>query len=136
MEYVRSIILLAVVLALPLICSDAVVAASETVTQELRVTAKVPHHRDIIVDKNGIIVEISSNTKEDVRPTVYLERMEPKNKKPLTDKLYRQYRKYVPEGTAAYGVLYQRGLPVSLLNKASVSTNTVGMVFGRTRVDS
>lgn len=83
--------------------------------QELHVQAIVPHHRDIVLDHTGRIVRIFSNTAEDVRPTVYVGSIAPKNKKPLTDKLYGQYRRHVPEGTAAYGVLYERSLPVSLL---------------------
>lgn len=91
--------------------------ATKSVVQEIRVTASVPHHRDIVIDQSGRISEISSNTLKDVKPTVYLLSVDPKHKKPLTDKLYRQYRQHIPDGTSAYGVLYKRDVTASLLRK-------------------
>lgn len=124
MQYVRGLILLSISLALPLLYGSQARAATEPIVQELHVTAVVPHHRDIIIDQTGTILEIASNTTKDVRPTVYLGSIAPKNKKPLTDKLYKQYRQHVPIGTADYGVLYQRSIPLSLLR-----TNAAGTRF-------
>lgn len=95
-------------LLLPLLISGQALAAANSITQELTVTAVVPAHRDIITDRNGDIVRITSNTKDDVVPDVYLEDTIPENKRPLTAELYAQYRDHVPEGTARYGVLYTR----------------------------
>lgn len=122
MKHIREAILLAIVFALPFVVNGHVSAASDQVVQELHVTAKVPHHRDIVIDNTGNITHIYSNTKQDVKPDVYLGSVEPKNKKPLTDKLYKQYRKHVPTGTAEYGILYQKGIPVSLFNSKYTSS--------------
>lgn len=97
-------------------------AHTVTVTQELHITAIVPAHRDIILDTAGNISKIISNTPEDVTPDVYLLDTIPANKRPLTDDLYKQYRKLVSYGTAKYGVLYQRPLPTFLASILSRGT--------------
>jgi hypothetical protein len=81
-------------------------ARGGSITQELHVSARIPAHRDIILDVSGRIIQISSNTSEDVTPQVYLLEGTPKNRRPLTAELYKEYRRSVPEGTAKYGVLY------------------------------
>jgi hypothetical protein len=89
--------------------------AKQPITQELHVTAVVPAHRDIVVDHNGTIQEITSNTLEDVTPTVYYREVQPDNRRILTSELYKEYRAYVPEGTAKYGVLYKQDILTALL---------------------
>lgn len=90
-------------------------AAALSSAQTITVTAVVPAHRDIIIDGNGNITEIVSNTKDDVTPVVFLgEDGSEKNKRPLTDEIYDKYRKLVPAGTAKYGILYKQTLPVAL----------------------
>lgn len=88
-------------------------------TRELKVTAVVPGHGDIVINTRGDILEITSNTLEDVPPQVYLNKNTPRNKKELTAELYKEYRKKVPEGTAEYGKLYEAGLPALLVLTAS-----------------
>lgn len=121
MKHIRGVLLLAVVLAMPMALGGQVSAASEQSVQELRVTAKVPHRRDIVIDHGGNITQIVSNTKQDVTPSVYLGAINSGNKKPLTDRVYKQYRKHVPKGTAEYGMLYQRGIPLSILKPTNMS---------------
>jgi hypothetical protein len=123
MKQWRGFGLLLLTLLVPLFTSGQVFAATLSSTQELHVTATIPSHRDIIIDSKGQIVSITSNTPEDVQPDVYLLSPEPNNQKPLTDTLYKQYRKYVPEGTAKYGVLYQRSVLATLL-KPQLSVNS------------
>jgi hypothetical protein len=88
---------------------------TRSVVQELKVTARVAPVRHIIVDRTGQIIRITSNTPEDVRPQVFLLDSRPANVRPLSDETYRAYRSLVPAGTARYGVLYERGLPVAQL---------------------
>jgi hypothetical protein len=112
----------------PLLLGGQVFAASESITQQITVTAIVPSHRDIILDKKGQIVEIDSNTKEDVTPDVYAGSYSDAHKQPLTDEVYAEYRTHVPAGTAKYGVLYKR--PIAVLatsSKPSVSA----IIFSR-----
>lgn len=108
MQQWRQVTSLIIALAVPLVFGGQVSAAGQSIAQELQVTATVPHHRDIIVDSTGNILEITSNTPEDVEPKVYFESVSDTNRRPLTPELYKQYREFVPEGTAKYGVLYQR----------------------------
>lgn len=89
-------------------------ARTLSASQELTVTAVVPAHRDIVVSASGEILEITSNTPEDVTPQVYLGSVAPENQQELTPDLLRQYRLLVPEGTAAYGTLYEAPMPARL----------------------
>lgn len=93
----------------PLLAVASASAETMSVSVQITVTAVVPSHRDIILDQSGHIMSITSNTTEDVTPTVYALTVDPQHKLPLTDDLYAQYRTYVPVGTAKYGVLYSRG---------------------------
>src|SRR5689334_4660334 len=106
----RILVLLSLVT--PLLFSGSVMAAAEpespgSVVQELHVKAEVLEHRDIILDNRGQILRIISNTLQDVTPVVYVSDTIPENQRPLTDELYQQYRRLVPEGTAKYGTLYE-----------------------------
>lgn len=114
MKQVRNIIVLSMALMLPLV-SGGTVAVAESITHEIQVTAIVPARRDILVDKKGQIVQITSNTTEDVTPTVYAGNVSEKNKQQLTAEIYEQYREHIPEGTAKYGILYQRTV-ISMLS--------------------
>lgn len=80
-------------------------------TQELIVTATVTPKRRIVVDTAGRIVRIVSNTTEDVRPDVYTFDIAPRNATKLTDGIYKEYRRLVPEGTGSAGILYDRTDP-------------------------
>jgi hypothetical protein len=108
MKHMRRLIGFIIALLIPLGISAPVFAETQSVSVQITVTAVVPSHRDIILDKNGNITEIDSNTKEDVTPDAYIGSAKPENKVPLTDDLFGQYRQHVPEGTAKYGVLYKR----------------------------
>lgn len=114
-------IMLLSVTSIPAASVSAASVPTEAITQKLYVTALVPHHRDIIIDYRGDIIEIVSNTTKDVTPDVYLMEVADANKRPLTAELLHQYRSHVPEGSGNAGVLYQRGLPLTLLGKARFS---------------
>lgn len=112
----RRFIGLIIALLIPLGLSAPVFAETESIGIQITVTAVVPSHRDIIIDKNGNILEIDSNTKEDVMPDVYLNKATPENKQPLTPDLYNEYRSHVPAGTDTYGVLYKRPAYTTILS--------------------
>jgi hypothetical protein len=116
--------LLALVLTFSIIVGSTIPVAAESLpsTQEIKVTAVVPSHRDIVLDNKGRITQITSNTLEDVTPGVYAGDIRPQNKKDLTPALMTEYRKYVPDGTAKYGTLYEAGLPFQL--SAAYTRNT------------
>jgi hypothetical protein len=82
--------------------------ASNAISRELHVKARVLGHRDIVLDLGGNISKIISNTPDDVTPDVYSLDTVAENQQPLTDELMREYRRLVPAGTAKYGILYDR----------------------------
>lgn len=104
-------------LSVPLFSGGQVFAETLTAAQEITVTAIVPPHRDIILDNAGRIVEIDSNTKEDVAPTPYHLAATPPNQIPLTPELLAAYRQLVPVGTATYGVLYKQS-PLAVVSRS------------------
>lgn len=104
----KHVLLIFSLLALPVLLTGTAMAATQTITREIQVSAVVPDRRDVVVDLTGNIVRITSNTPSDVLPSVYLLENAPENAVPLTPELYEQYRRLVPEGTAKYGVLYER----------------------------
>ena len=79
---------------------------SSSITQEIRVTARVLPQRHITIDATGAIIKITSNTVEDVKPEVFTNIDTPANKRNLTPEIYRQYRSRIPAGTTKSGVLY------------------------------
>ena len=82
-------------------------ASTPKYNNKLKVTGVVLPAQYIIVDEQGTILEISSNTTQDVKPRVYLHTIHKDNVRPLTSEIYRQYRRIVPPGQAKVGVLYQ-----------------------------
>lgn len=119
MVNVRNLTSLLLIVAVLTTAGGQAHASSKPIMQELRVTAVVPAHRDIIVDLSGRIIKITSNTREDVAPTVYTLDINDSNRSPLTEEMYANYRKLVPQGTDRTGVLYQMnvrstGIPVVL----------------------
>lgn len=107
MRYIKRVAIILLALAVPLLYSGSSQAAPTSVTQELKVTARVLPARQVILDQRGDIIRITSNTPEDIMPTVYISNDIPSNRIPLSESTYIEYRKYVPVGTAKYGVLYE-----------------------------
>jgi hypothetical protein len=114
-----------------LLGSGEVFAASPTdqisVTHELHVTATVPPMRHIILSPTGQITEITSNTLDDIVPTAYVVNDIPGNERPLTPALMQSYRRFVPEGTAKYGILYKQTAVLAHVT-TDRSSNHVGEV--------
>lgn len=118
MKHIGTITGLITALLFPLLLSGQAFAETETLSasQQIVVTAVVPSHRDIILDNTGHIVEIDSNTLEDVTPLAYHYSATPGNQVELTAKLLSTYRQLVPEGTAKYGVLYKQS-PLAVISR-------------------
>jgi hypothetical protein len=116
MQTLRRVTGFMIALLIPFGVSAPVFADSQSITQEIHVTAVVPSHRDIVLDYRGNISQIFSNTKDDVTPDAYRGSVSPGNKRPLSPELYAQYRKLVPVGTARYGTLYKRPVVADLLS--------------------
>jgi hypothetical protein len=97
-------------LASTILPSTVVHAATETKAGQLTTTARVLPAQYIVIDELGTIVEILSNTTEDVTPRVYQKSVAKDNERPLTPELYQQYRFHVPVGSSRVGVLYRRSI--------------------------
>ncbi len=113
MKQIRSILVIAIALVIPVIQGSAAAAASYSVSREIHVTARVLPKRTVIIDHAGHITEIASNTEEDVKPDVYLVTPSKANKRPLTEAVYKEYLRHVPKGTAKAGILYRQSDPVT-----------------------
>lgn len=117
MKQMRFIAGIIAILTLPLSVAGQALAATQSITQELHITAIVPAHRDIVIDSSGHITEIISNTPQDMTPTVYEGNDGASaNIRPLTETLYANYRQVVPVGTSKTGILY-RFSPVTVAVK-------------------
>lgn len=110
MRRLAYIISLCSVLVLPLLATGSVQAAQKSNTQELSVTATILPMRHIVIDTAGRIVRITSNTRDDVQPQVYIGDDTPGNEQPINTSIMQSYRRLVPAGSQKIGVLYQRGV--------------------------
>ena len=63
--------------------------------------------RYIVLDEQGNINQILSNTKSAVTPTVYRQKIANGNEQPLTSRIYNEYLTLLPRTDAGVGVLYQ-----------------------------
>lgn len=86
----------------------------ETKNQSLSITVTVEPIRTIIVDRNLRIIEIMSNTKEDVRPIVLLE-LQDGIELPYTEGVQQQYKILKPViNFNKPGLVYERDTRVTL----------------------
>lgn len=92
-------------------------AATKTVTGgKLHVQARVLPAHTVVVDDQGAILQILSNTNEDVAiPRVYRNSINTANEVALTPSLHTQYRQLVLAGQSRVGVLYDSGSVFNLL---------------------
>ncbi len=123
-------LLIGLAVAAPLALGSRVDAATVSVSREIHVTAIVAHTRTVIVDETNRIIEIASNTEEDVKPTIYMTKPSKENKRELTDDLYKQYRRLIPEGTAKVGILY-RPVQTVLKHETRPSSPIIGSLLAR-----
>jgi hypothetical protein len=115
---VTSVSLLAA-LAMPVLPAGTVAADTISSVQELHVSAKVLPMRHIIVDPTGQIIEITSNTSQDVTPQVFESSDKPENQRPLSDEIYQSYQRYTSAGNSKPGILYQRVQEVTAARKVT-----------------
>ncbi|GEM_PF-4891728 len=125
MKYIRRIATTVTLLAVLVAPGGTVAADTVSSAQELHVTAKVLPMRHIIVDPTGQIIEITSNTSEDVTPQVFESSDRPNNQRPLSDDIYRSYQRYTSAGNSKPGILFQRIQAITAAKTSSPLT-----VFG------
>ncbi|HSX36526.1 MAG TPA: hypothetical protein VLG13_00155, partial [Patescibacteria group bacterium] len=70
-------------------------ADSMSVSVEIHITGIVPAMRNIVVDARGNIIEITSNTPDNVTPKVYLGSLQNGNEVPLTTAIQKDYEQKV-----------------------------------------
>jgi hypothetical protein len=96
--------------AVVLISGQSTSAEPVALIQQLEVKGRVLPYHTLIVDENGVLIRILSNTEEnDAALRVFLGNVAAKNRLPLAEKTYSQYRQLVPEGFSRIGVLYECG---------------------------
>lgn len=106
---------------------------------KIHVYGKVVASQQITLDGAGDIILITSNSTEEVVPRVFNGTVSKASEVPLTDEIYREYRKLVPEGQATIGVLYERKVapPATepstaaglgkILGELAILSNTIGL---------
>ena len=67
----------------------------------------LPKHH-VIIDENGQIQEIISNTSEDVTPDIYVGKIAKESQVVLTPEVLAQYNQLVAKGSSHVGTLYKR----------------------------
>jgi hypothetical protein len=78
--------------------------------QQLHTSGRVLPGHSVIIDNKGTIVEILSNTTEDVVPKIYVRVISAQTETALTPTLYDTYRSLVPRGKSRVGVLYRKSI--------------------------
>lgn len=108
MKHLRPLAITTAVLSFTVLTPAASVVALPpgSVSREIHITAIVAPKRTVIINSTGQIKEIASNTEQDVMPDVYVGKPTVQSKIALTDELYREYRRYVPQGTTSVGIIY------------------------------
>lgn len=84
-------------------------AETISVSHKITITASVAPAHYVIIDEYGSIIDITSNTAEDVTPRIFLNSVKKGNERPLTKEIYAQYREIVPLGQGKMGHLYKKG---------------------------
>lgn len=86
-------------------------ASAETITKSGKINVKarvIPAHT-IVIDEQGEVVRITSNTSEEItQPRVFMVQIAAGNEKPLTDDIYKEYRRLVSPRQGKPGTLYDR----------------------------
>src|SRR4051794_30785062 len=97
-------------------------ASAETlsISHKIKITAVVLPATYILTNSSGQILEIGSNTTQDVAPQVYVNRIDSSNMKPLEPNVYKEFRKLVPSGQVHPGVLYKRPNPVAFASSHQI----------------
>lgn len=97
------------------------VSAGAPYNTHLKVSGIVLPAQQVVVDEQGTIIEISSNTTHDVMPEVYLNKIAKENARDMTPEIYQQYRRLVPPGHSHVGTLYKH-TPIIPLEPAFQTT--------------
>lgn len=87
-------------------------ASAQTITrtQKVVLNAVVLPAQYIIINDQGQITEVDSNSSIQALPQVYLGSIKPANARPLTPQLYLAYQNLVPKTSLAAGILYKFGV--------------------------
>jgi hypothetical protein len=105
--------------------------AQTSVSQQIQVNGVIMPARYIIIDDQGEIRQILSNTSEAVQPTVYQNSIATHNQRSLTTELMDQYTGLLPTKTGA-GILYEKPVSqpatTSIVRKASKSLGMESIV--------
>lgn len=88
---------------------SAPVASAEPFNPEnkLHFYGKVLAAHHVVVNSEGKIQQIVSNTNEDVEPRVYLDRISEETQIDASESVNHEYRQLVPYGSSRVGVLYE-----------------------------
>ncbi len=102
------------------------VSAQTSASVNIEVRGVIAPARSIVVDEQGSITQILSNTNENVSPVVYRLKIDSANQLPLTSDLARQYNQVLSRaGSKLIGVLYQRPANSAPLNLSTIAVQKI-----------
>jgi hypothetical protein len=103
MKRAVSITMLFAVMIGPVLLPDAVSARAISVSQTITITARVAAARSIIVNEQGRMTSVISNTSEAITPKVYRSAMHGPQQ-PLTPELLAQYQSVIADRNDLEGI--------------------------------
>lgn len=123
MRVLRGVSFLAILALATVLRGGAASAAQVSVNGgQLEVQARVLPQHTVVIDEQGVITQIFSNTTEDIAtPRVYRVSIEASNEQPLTLAVYDEYRRLVPPGASRIGQLYARHSILTALQAPALS---------------
>lgn len=74
----------------------------------IHVNGKVLPARHAVVNMEGEIIEIASNTYEDAEPKFYLNHVSKESEVRVSERFYEEFKTLVPDGTSKPGILYAK----------------------------
>jgi hypothetical protein len=97
-----------VVLALVCVgaCAPAASAFTVSAEQKIIIRARVLPSQYVIINDQGRIIEIGSNTDQSVTPRVFMARVTAGSERPLSGAIYAQYKELLPAKIRP-GILYK-----------------------------
>jgi hypothetical protein len=122
MKYLGAIFVLVIIAAFALPTEHATAEPMQVSGGQIRVLARVLPTHYIIVDHQGIITEIASNTDGPATPRVFLTDVALGQEQPYTSAVQEQYETLVPNGLGHIGILYRYSSLLPLFNRQPVPT--------------
>lgn len=124
-SFAALIIMVFTVLPAPTVSAD---AASDK--EHLHTSGRVLSAHHVVINEQSEIIEIVSNTTEDVNPKIYLNKISKELELSASPEVLERYRQLVPAGSSKVGVLYRK----SILEPSLRISDEITIVLNQTKL--